>query len=91
MRSGGFLALFHCMEQRSTYMIIIAVLFCTAGYLGFKVSQQGTTIEVQTGEINAGEIERQSLELDSAKTALQLRHLADRELSDDGRDVCTAQ
>jgi hypothetical protein len=67
MRSGGFLALFHCMEQRSTYMIIIAVLFCTAGYLGFKVSQQGTTIEVQTGEINAGEIERQSLELDLQK------------------------
>jgi len=49
MRKGAFVALFHSMEQRSTYLIIIAVLVCTAGYLGFKVSQQGTTIEVQTG------------------------------------------
>lgn len=66
-RKGAFVALFHYMEQRSTYLIIIAVLVCTAGYLGFKVSQQGTTIEVQTGEINAGEIERQTLELDLQK------------------------
>ena len=66
-REGAFVALFHYMEQRSTYLIIIAVLVCTAGYLGFKVSQQGTTIEVQTGEINAGEIERQTLELDLQK------------------------
>ena len=67
MRSGPIVALIHNMEQRSTYLIIIAVLFCTAGYLGFKVSQQGTTIEAQTGALNAGEIERQSLELDLQK------------------------
>lgn len=67
VRNGPIVALLHYMEQRSTYLIIIAVLVCTAGYLGFKVSQQGTTIEVQTGEINAGEIERQSLDLDLQK------------------------
>lgn len=55
------------MEQRSTYLLIIAVLAGTAGYLGFKVSQQGTTIDVQTEEINAGELERQSLDLDLQK------------------------
>ncbi len=55
------------MEQRSTYLIIIAVLVCTAGYLGFKVSQQGNTIEVQTEEINTGNLERESLELDLQK------------------------
>ena len=67
MRSGLIVAFIHHMEQRSTYLIIIAVLACTAGYLGFKVSQQGTTIEVQTEEINAGELERESLELDLQK------------------------
>lgn len=67
MQMGRFIALIHRMEQRSTYLIIIAVLACTAGYLGFKVSQQGTTIEVQTGEIESGVLERQSLELDLQK------------------------
>lgn len=55
------------MENRLTYLIIIAVLACTAGYLGFKVSQQGTTIEIQTEEISTGELERQALELDLQK------------------------
>lgn len=55
------------MEQRSTYLIIIAVLACTAGYLGFKVSQQGDTIETQTDTIEAGNLERQGLELDLQK------------------------
>ena len=67
MRNGPILAFIHCMEQRSTYLIVIAVLACTAGYLGFKVSQQGTTIEVQTEEIVAGGLERESLELDLQK------------------------
>lgn len=67
MRSGLIVAFIHSMEQRFTYLIIIAVLACTAGYLGFKVSQQGDTIEVQTEEINSGELERQSLELDLQK------------------------
>jgi len=55
------------MEQRSTYLIIIAILACTAGYLGFKVSQQGDTIEIQTGTIEAGNLEREGLELDLQK------------------------
>jgi len=67
MRSGPILALIDPMEQRSTYLVIIAVLACTAGYLGFKVSQQGETIEGQTEEIQAGELERQTLELDLQK------------------------
>lgn len=67
MRSGLIVAFIHSMEQRSTYLIIIAVLACTAGYLGFKVSQQGDTIDVQTEEIKSGELERQTLELDLQK------------------------
>lgn len=66
-RSGLILALIEPMEQRSTYLVIIAVLACTAGYLGFMVSQQGDTIEGQTEEIQAGELERQTLELDLQK------------------------
>ena len=67
MRIGLIVALFHHMEQRSTYLIIIAILACTAGYLGFKVSQQGDTIEIQTGTIEAGNLEREGLELDLQK------------------------
>lgn len=55
------------MEQRSTYLIVIAVLACTAGYLGFKVSQQGEAIEVQMEEIESGNLEREALELDLQK------------------------
>ena len=55
------------MEQRSVYLLIIAVLALTAGYLGYQVSQQGDTIETQTGQIAEGNLEREALELDLQK------------------------
>ena len=55
------------MEQRSVYLLIIAFLALTAGYLGYRVSQQGDMIEVQTGQIAEGNLEREALELDLQK------------------------
>ena len=55
------------MEQRSVYLLIIAVLALTVGYLGYQVSQQGDTIDVQSGQIEAGNLERDALELDLQK------------------------
>ena len=47
---------FRHMEQRSVYLLIIAVLALTTGYLGYQVSQQGDTIEAQTGQIAEGNL-----------------------------------
>ena len=55
------------MEQRSVYLLIIAVLVLATGYLGYQVSQQGDTIEAQTGQIAEGNLEREVLELDLQK------------------------
>ena len=55
------------MEQRSVYLLIIAVLALTAGYLGYQVFKQGDMIEVQTGQIAEGNLEREALELDLQK------------------------
>lgn len=49
MRTGPDSPFFRHMEQRSVYLLIIAFLALTAGYLGYRVSQQGDMIEVQTG------------------------------------------
>lgn len=67
MRWRGFPTLFRYMEQRSVYLIIIATLALTVGYLGYQVSQQGNTIEVQSEQIETGNLERDALELDLQK------------------------
>ncbi len=64
MRNGCFGAFIRSMEQRSTYLIIIAALVLTAGYLGYQVSEQGATIDNQSGEIMSGNLEREAMELD---------------------------
>lgn len=55
------------MQQRSIYFVIIATLVLIVGYLGYQVSQQGTTIDVQTQEIEEGSRERELLEFDLQK------------------------
>lgn len=55
---------FRYMEQRPIYLAIIFALALTAGYLGYQVSQQGETIDIQTEEIATGNLERETLELD---------------------------
>ena len=67
MRISEIAPLIRGMEQRSVYLVIIAVLALTVGYLGYQVSQQGETIETQTGQIETGNLERESLELDLQK------------------------
>lgn len=67
MRGPGFPALIQDMEQRSVYLIIIAVLALTVGYLGYQVSKQGDTIDVQVEQIETGNLERDALELDLQK------------------------
>ena len=64
VRTGCNSPFFRYMEQRSVYLIIIAVLALTAGYLGYQVSQQGDTIEEQSGQIVEGNLQRETLELD---------------------------
>ena len=64
VRIGGNSPFFRCMEQRSVYLIIIAVLAITSGYLGYQVSQQGDTIDDQSGQIIEGNLQRETLELD---------------------------
>lgn len=55
------------MQQRSIYFVIIATLVLIVGYLGYQVSQQGTTIDVQTQELEEGNREREVLEFDLQK------------------------
>ena len=55
------------MQQRSIYFVIIATLVLIVGYLGYQVSQQGTTIDVQTQEMEEGNREREVLEFDLQK------------------------
>ena len=64
MRNLCFGAFIRRMEQRSTYLFIIAALVLTAGYLGYQVSEQGATIDNQSGEIMSGNLEREAMELD---------------------------
>ena len=90
MRFGPDSPFFRHMEQRSVYLFIIAVLVLTAGYLGYRVAQQGDMIEVQSGQIVEGNLEREALELDLQKLRFSYDP-ADGEQLDDGGNVRTAQ
>ena len=67
MRNGGIHPLIRYMEQRSVYLLIIAVLALTTGYLGYQVSQQGRHHRGPVRTDRSRRTEREVLELDLQK------------------------